>query len=746
MRGHCLLLASALTLQLARASDSPRAAELAAGLAHLSLDAEATYRVRDLEVNRGGAKIYLTEGVLSFFAPLNGHVIGAVFTAENIESGDAEVLLLPPVRSERMSLASFIQHPNLDEHLRAAIFFFADATAAELRRQIEAHESKAAPELVEQLNSQFGPGARNLSGGIDLRILQSMLDAHAASDGFFYAALFGRTLPSFSLFYDPQSVEPVTLGQGAAVGTNDNFQVWATFRPRNVPTFVPPPNRFSNYRIEASIRADLTMAGKAEFAYQSTASDGRAIRFEMSERLRVVDAAIDGMPVEVFQRAAVASADAKAGGAFLLIASKVLVPGAHQVSVHYGGGVIRQTASGTFFVDDRTSWFPYSPSLSSTFDLTLHCPERLRLVSTGELISEEVKDGIRSVHRRAGVARPFAGFNLGRYALESHDGAHYKIEVYSDLAAGVSPTDIPHQTERILEFYTKLWGVAPLRSLAISPIAGYFGQGFPGLVYLSDAAYLRPENRAPAIRTERFDTFLNRLLLPHEIAHQWWGNMITSSTYRSAWLVEALANYSALQYLEAAEGRESVRSILSQYRGDLFLNSGGESMESTGPLDWGNRLLNTRNPAAWQTIVYGKGVWVLEMLRQRIGERGFIELERQMLAAFKNRTFTNEDVADMAAKLLPSGAFRERDRDLKLFFDTWIFNTGIPRLGLRRDGRDWLLDVAGVDESFSVDVPIRCGKSVFEVRATKGENYLPRETRGAAGCALPDASTFLYRN
>lgn len=739
------ILAAALFVRWAAiGAEQPRAAELAAGLSQLSLNPAETYRVRDLELNRGDVKFYLTEGILSFFSPLNGRVVGALFTTENVESGDGEVLALPSERSERASLASFTQRPNLNEHLRAAIFFFSDNTAGELIREIKVRNIPSAPDLIDQLNAQFGRATRNLTGGIDLRILQSLADARPPGDGFFYAGLFGRTIPSFSMFYDPQTLEPVTFGQGATVGDAENFQVWAAYRSRRAPAFVPPPNRFSHYRLQTDIRPDLTLQSAADFDYRSEVADGRVLRFEMSDRLRVVDAMIDGVTVEVFQRPAVAAANANSGGAFLLITRAPLVPGDHHVTVRYGGGVIRQTASGTFFVDDRTSWFPYSASLSSTFDLIFHCPERLRLVSTGELISEEVKNGVRIVHRQNEEARPFAGFNLGRYSLLSHNGAKYRVEVYSDKEAGTPVADIPQQTERILDFYTQLWGVQPLHSLAVSPIAGYFGQGFPGLVYLSDAAYLRPENRAPALRTERFDTFLNRLLLPHEVAHQWWGNVVTSSTYRSGWLVEALANYSALQYLEATEAGGSARSILAQYRTDLLASSGGEKVEATGPLDWGSRLLNTRNPAAWQPIVYGKGVWVLHMLRQRLGDKAFNEFERQLLVEFRSRTFTNEDVAAVAAKLLPAGQFRDRDPGLKHFFDTWILNTGIPQLSLKREGRDWLLDVEGVDESFSVDVPIRCGRAEFELRATKGENYLPRAARQSNTCSLPDNNTFLY--
>ena len=726
---------------------SPTAADLAVALGQRRLDGAATYRVRDLQLVRGDIKLYLSEGILSFFLPVDGRVIGAVFTTENVEGGDAEVLVLPPIRSERASLASFTQQPNLDEHLRASVLLFSDDTAAELMQQIRNSSSHAAPELLDQLTEQFGAVMRSVSGAIDLRLVQSLLDAHAKANGFFYAALYGRTVPSFSAIYDPEVLEPVTIGRGVVSKEGmEGFQIWATFRPRNAEQFTPPPNRFRDYRIETTIRPDLKLEATAKFDYKADSSDGRVLRFDLSEHLHVLDASIDGQPVETFERASAESAQPRSGGSFLLISNLPLSPAFHQITLRYAGSVIRQTSLGTYFVDDRTSWFPYSPSLVSSFDLVFHCPDNLRLVSTGELLSEEVQAGVRTVHRRASAPRPFAGFNLGRYSEQVEKAGGYRIEVYSDRAAGTPTTAIPYETARILDFYTKLWSVTPLHSLAISPIAGYFGQGFPGLVYLSDAAYVRPEDRSPSLRTERFDIFLNRLLLPHEIAHQWWGNLITSATYRSGWLVEALANYSALQYLENAKGSASANTILAQYRNELLAGPAGQELETTGPLDWGSRLLSSKNPEAWHSIVYGKGAWVLHMLRQRLGERGFAEFQQQLLIRFQQRPFTNDDVRAVAAKLIPAGVGLERDPGLHQFFDSWIYNVGIPRLQLRREGRDWVLDMTEVDDAFTVDVPVQCGQGLLLVRAAKGENFLPRASGRTATCALPSPSIFLYRN
>src|SRR5271170_6005226 len=115
------------------------AAEIASQLEHIGLDPNETYHVRDFRLVRGDLKLYFTDGTISFATPVAGRSIAMVFSAVNNEFGDAELLVLPPRRSERQSLAWFAKSPNLDEHFRSAVFFFTDDTKADILRQVEKH-------------------------------------------------------------------------------------------------------------------------------------------------------------------------------------------------------------------------------------------------------------------------------------------------------------------------------------------------------------------------------------------------------------------------------------------------------------------------------------------------------------------------------------------------------------------------------------------------------------------------------
>ncbi|MBV8818265.1 MAG: hypothetical protein JO022_07890, partial [Acidobacteriaceae bacterium] len=98
----------------------PSAAEIARKIQTAGLDSAESYRVVDFPFSKQDVRIYLNAGYLVFTKPVNGLRTGAVFIAD-AEGGDAEVLLLPPRRSERLSLASFTDSPNLDEHFRSAL-------------------------------------------------------------------------------------------------------------------------------------------------------------------------------------------------------------------------------------------------------------------------------------------------------------------------------------------------------------------------------------------------------------------------------------------------------------------------------------------------------------------------------------------------------------------------------------------------------------------------------------------------
>jgi len=256
------------------------------------------------------------------------------------------------------------------------------------------------------------------------------------------------------------------------------------------------------------------------------------------------------------------------------------------------------------------------------------------------------------------------------------------------------------------------FGPPALPHLTVSPIPGTFGQGFPGLIYLSTLAYLKslPAARGPA--TPQAELFFQDVLQAHEVAHQWWGNRVTSATYRDVWLMEALANYSALLYLEKRKGGHAVELMLDSYRADLLAKSdSGQIVDSTGPIVLGARLENSQEPRAWRNIVYGKGSWILQMLRRRMGDERFLSMLRELMERYGGKELSTEGFREVAAGFLPP---KSDDPKLEAFFAQWVYDTGIPSLKLAWSlkGKAPSLRLVGtltqsdVGEDFSASVPV----------------------------------------
>jgi hypothetical protein len=743
-----MVCGAAFWLNPAGAADT--AASVAAELRQLSIDPAETYRVRELEIARGDIKIYLTEGILAFAKPVAGKTIAAVFTTSQTEAGDAEILLLPPTRSERAALASFTKSPNLDEHLQSAVFFFADETAQELRQQLHDAPVRPPPDDPKELAETAARVLRLDADQIDVKLARALLDRHSPKQGFFYGILGGRRLGIFDVVYEPTRFEPISIGRVAAPTEGAaSFQVWSSFRPRrSAPPSVSTAS-IAEYRLDTTIHPDLSLSSQAKFQYRAAREDGRVIALELSPHLHLTAAKIDGQPVEILQHPQNGEQPLGREAAILLVAAAPLsVEATHEIEVSYEGSVIRRTSSGSYFVDERNAWYPFLSPMLTTFDLTFHCPSDLRVVSSGELISDEVAAGVRTVHRKTQVAEPLAGFNLGNYEASTLEHGPYRIEVFGNRSEQLvnHPVELPAQAANILDRYAARWLPLNIHSLAISPIEGYFGQGFPGLIYLSSVSYVREEDRPVELRNVLLDSFFSEMLLPHEIAHQWWGCMVSQADYRTAWLFEAMSNYAALQFLEETKGRAALDAVLERYRNDLTTLDHGRPIESAGPLDFGERLHDNSGLRAWHDIIYEKGAWILHMLRRRLGEEAFRTLQTRLLTDFQGKLMANDDFRQLAASVLPQD---QSDKTLSVFFDNWIYSTGIPKMTLRSAGKTVALKVLGVDEGFAVDLPLRCtgangAEHVEWVHAGAGDNSF-EIPEGSKACQLPKQTDYLYQ-
>jgi aminopeptidase N len=219
--------------------------------------------------------------------------------------------------------------------------------------------------------------------------------------------------------------------------------------------------------------------------------------------------------------------------------------------------------------------------------------------------------------------------------------------------------------------------------------------------------------RPAGARNATLQTFFSDLMVAHEVAHQWWGNIVTPKSYQDQWLVEALANYSALLWLEKKKGPKALEEVLAGFQVDL-LKTGQDSqtVESAGPLTWGYRLEASKTPEAYRVITYEKGAWILHMLRKRLGNERFLRVLAELRRQYEFRGAGTADLLDLVKKSLPPGVTAE---SMDGFFDNWVYSTGIPTLRLKYSVKGaapaWkvsgTVEQSAVDDNFSVDIPVQ---------------------------------------
>jgi aminopeptidase N len=382
------------------------------------------------------------------------------------------------------------------------------------------------------------------------------------------------------------------------------------------------------------------------------------------------------------------------------------------------------------------------------YEMTFRYPKNLDLVATGDVVDDKTEGEMRITRRRTPAPVRLVGFNLGNYERQSVTRGGFTVEVYANrrLEAALQPKPRPMEmlqpppvprmgrrpgTEMVIiqppspnplarleqmasevagafEFMAQRFGPPPLKRLTVSPIPGRFGQGFPGLVYLSTLSYLDPSERPSSTRNSLQQTFFSELLQSHEAAHQWWGNVVTSAGYQDEWIMEALANYSALLYLEKRKGARQMDVILDSYRTNLLAkDENGRTVDAIGPISWGHRLRSSQSPNAWHLITYEKGAWIVHMLRRRMGDQRFHSMLAELFKRYHYKPFSNDDFRRLAAEFLPP---KSPDPKLETFFNQWVYSAGIPTLKLTHSVRGLKLtgkiEQTEVDEDFAALVPV----------------------------------------
>lgn len=733
-------------------------------LDQVSVDPSQIYRLRDVQIPRDRARIYFNRGFVGFLTRVAGEVTGAVF------SGDGEVLLVPPNAVEKRNLALFTQSPILTEQFTTVYMRFTDKTAEELLAQAEKLDREDMDQptgFVEDWN----PVVRRLNPDYSGRVLQDLMGDRSLP--FFHAEIRGVNLGVFEINQDERLAEAVAVGAARRSHGRLFGDVWCSFPSRTsearAAELLVGPVRVVWYKIDTRINPDHSLDGRAELLIESKSSADRVLIFELSRHLKVTDVKdAGGGRLVVFQNPSLEESEVAARGNDWIV---VVLPAPYprgekfRLDFTYQGQVIADVGNGVLYVGARGSWYPNrGRSERSAYDLTFHYPEPLTLVATGSRVEEKTEQGWKISRWVSDGPMPVAGFNLGAYQTHVRQVGSSTVEVYAARtvessrekrhAAAIPPTglvfdefgrrkemvellrsrtpppapaalleSVAENAANALRYFETLFGPFPYPRLAISQIPESFGQGWPELVYLPTLSFLKGSELEEMGFGGRFKDVRDKTIVAHEVAHQWWGNLIGWKTYRDQWLSEGVATYAAaLELTQHKAGERNLRELLRGYKQDLLAKTEeGKTVESGGPIWLGLRLSNSLNPMGYSSLAYKKGCWVLHMLRGILtdpasgSDERFFRMLREFVATYRGGSPSTEDFVRHAEKYMTRASDLEHNRRLDWFFNEWVYGTGVPTYKLNATTQQispkkfivrGAIEQEGVTSNFQMLVPI----------------------------------------
>jgi len=604
--------------------------------------------------------------------------------------------------------------------------------------------------------SRLLPVGKNSQGldGIDRTSLAG------SSDRILHARLLGTKRGIFDVYFDSMAGEQVQAGQARAAESGSTYyDVWTAFsseQPLNrAEPSVPKTEGVEKghgdwvavhrYVIATAVEPPKKIHADARLQLEVSQDGARMLVFELSRFLQIERVQMDGQAVEFIHNPAMEGTQlSRRGNDLVAVVLPEPTRAGQKIELQfvYGGEVLAEAGGGLLYVGARGTWYPNRGMSMADFDLQFHYPPGWTLVATGKpepvgmnsssSANDPGEQAMRWVSERP---IPLAGFNLGKYKVATAKAGDVIVETYAtsgverdfpsapiqimrptpgdvvpkharvQVIAPVSPSParnalpLAERAARAIEYYAERFGPYPYSRLALTQMPGHESQGWPGLVFLSSYAFLNEGERTD-LRLDPSRTAFVEQIPAHETAHQWWGDLIGWSTYRDQWLSEGLANYCALMMLQE-KNPAGFREIMEKYRRDLVeQNKDGALPKDAGPVTLGVRLLSSHFPEGYEAITYGRGTWLIHMLRTMLqdawlqdarmksrkisgADEPFVRALRKVRERYQGKAISTRELIAVFAEDLPPALRYEGKDSLDWFMDGWINGTDLPKLELK---------------------------------------------------------------
>lgn len=713
--------------------------------------------VQEFVLKRDAATFTFHSGIFALYGDVNGKITGAAFR------GSGSLHLQPPTEEEKHSLSLLTKQPALDENFTTAVLRFTDATGEEIRKAA-AQQGPATGDLTQEGQQLASAMRTKLHWNIDARLLQDVLSP--APGGFFLASINGQKFASKMIFMiDPRGAWEVAPEEVELMTWNDTRSgIWTAFHYQNEYHNGIADGKEANaaYAIDhQDLNTTVQKNGELSSIAQTTlhaSADGLAVvPLDLFPTLRVSNVTLaDGTPLDFIQENKDDDPD------FAVILPKPLAKEDKiDLRITYGGkDAVLSEGNGNYYLTGgaRGDWYPSAKvgGLGSyaTYHMVFHLPKGLAMVATGNKVRESQDGNQITTEWSADVPIPVAGFNMGRFQKQEvklKDG--FVVDAFANDAVPDSVSSLLHvvnsdlptsdpqgsqmalgsmstlsmlkpamsQGQVAIELYSHYFGPLQFNHLAVTQQTPCnYGQSWPMLVYLPICAFW--DNTVRHELGLDWDSEYWKVVTPHEVAHQWWGQTVSFRSYRDQWMSEGFADFSASIFLQATnKNSDEFRNFWQEER-RLITEKNAEGFRpiDVGPVTMGYRLQNSRSgDSITRDLIYPKGAYILHMLRMmnwnaKDGDKWLMETLQDFVQTYRQQPATTEDFKAILEKHMTPAMDLDDTHKLDWFFNEYVYGTALPHYTFHADVKadgpgtsvSMTITQSNVGPSFRMAVPV----------------------------------------
>jgi aminopeptidase N len=348
----------------------------------------------------------------------------------------------------------------------------------------------------------------------------------------------------------------------------------------------------------------------------------------------------------------------------------------------------------TFFGDNwpnrAHNWLPCvdRPDDKAPFDFIVTAPAQYSIVSNGMKMGETlVGAGSGKIGKRKSYWREVTPLSTKIMVIGV---SKFAMKLFPDSPADVPVSAWVYVQDSAKGFYD--YGVAP-------SIVKFFSNYIAPFPYKklanvqSTTIFGGMENAGAIFYAEESVTGDRKWedVIAHEIAHQWFGDMVSEKSFAHLWLSEGFASYLTNIYIEQKYGRDSMNKKMARDKATVIRFA---ATNDHPIVDSTSDLMSLLNPNSYQ-----KGNWVLHMLRNEVGDTVFRKIIQSYYQHYKGSNADSRDFEAVAESV--SG------KELTWFFDQWLYRPGVPELQI---------DIK--KEKDEAKVKITQGKNLYQLHLT----------------------------